>query len=108
MNRPTMIACILAAAMAIGVTAGQAQTMNSKPNKADESFLKEAIQGDLAEVNMGKLAQEKGQSQEVKQFGQMLEQDHSQHLQKAKETVQQMGLMAPTEPSAKQKKMYDQ
>ena len=109
MNRPTMIACSLAAAMAFGVTAGQAQTtMNSKPNKADESFLKEAIQGDLAEVNMGKLAQEKGQGQEVKQFGQMLEQDHSQHLQKAKETAQQMGLTAPTEPSAKQKKMYDQ
>jgi putative membrane protein len=108
MHRPTMIACSLAAVMAIGVTAGHARTMNSKPNKADESFLKEAIQGDLAEVNMGKLAQEKGQSQEVKQFGQMLEQDHSQHLQKAKETAQQMGLTAPTEPSPKQKKMYDQ
>jgi len=69
MNRPTMIACSLAAAMAIGVTAGQAQTMNSKPNKADESFLKEAIQGDLAEVNMGKLAQEKGKARKSSNLG---------------------------------------
>ncbi len=38
----------------------------------------------------------------------MLEQDHSQHLQKANDTAQQMGLTAPTEPTAKQQKMYDQ
>jgi putative membrane protein len=107
MNRFIMIACGVAASIAMGATAGQAQT-KSKPNKADESFLKEAIQGDLAEVNMGKLAQEKGQSQEVKQFGQMLEQDHSQHLQKAKDAAQQMGLTVPTEPNAKQKKMHDE
>ena len=88
-----------------------AQTMNthtSKPSKADQTFLIEAIEGDLAEINMGKLAQEKGQSWEAKQFGQMLEEDHRQHLQKAKDTAQQMGLMPPAEPNAKQKKMYDQ
>jgi hypothetical protein len=33
----------------------------------------------------------------VRQFGQMLEQDHSQHLQKAKDTAQQMGLMPPAD-----------
>jgi putative membrane protein len=38
----------------------------------------------------------------------MLEQDHGQHLQKEKDTAQQMGLVAPAEPNAKQKKMYDQ
>lgn len=97
-------------AIALSTTA-MAQTMNthtSKPSKADQTFLIEAIEGDLAEINMGKLAQEKGQSREAKQFGQMLEEDHRQHLQKAKDTAQQMGLMPPAEPNAKQKKMYDQ
>jgi putative membrane protein len=44
-----------------------------KLNKADQLFLSKAIQGDLAEVKIGSLAQEKGQSDEVKQFGKMLE-----------------------------------
>ena len=46
--------------------------------KADQNFMNDAVQGDLSEIKMGKLAQQKGQSQGVKQFGQMLEQDHSQ------------------------------
>jgi putative membrane protein len=82
--------------------------MNRKLSDVDQRFLKEAIEGDLAQISTGKLAQEKGQSQETKQFGQMLEQDHSQHLLKAKDTAQQMGFVAPAEPNAKQKKMYDQ
>jgi putative membrane protein len=97
--------------MIFAATNGHAQTSNpaaGNASAADQAFLNEAIQGDLAEVNMGKLAQEKGQSEAAKQFGQMLEQDHGQHLQKAKDSAQQMGMTPPTEPNAKQKKMYDQ
>ena len=66
------------------------------------------LRNDLAEIDIGKLAQQKGQNQEVKQFGQMLEQDHSQNLKKAKQTAQDMGFKPPTEPNAKQKKTYEQ
>ncbi|MGH6678450.1 MAG: DUF4142 domain-containing protein [Bradyrhizobium sp.] len=66
----------------------------------------EAIQGDLAEVNMGKLAQEKGQTDRVKQFGQMLEQDHSANLQQARQVASQNGLNAPSEPNAMQRRLY--
>jgi putative membrane protein len=34
--------------------------------KADQNFMNEAIEGDLSEINMGKLAQQKGQSQGTK------------------------------------------
>jgi len=110
MNRQVAIVCSLAAMM-LAATNVHAQTSNGTArtaNAADQAFLNEAIQGDLAEVNMGKLAQEKGQSEAAKQFGQMLEQDHGQHLQKAKDSAQQMGVTPPTEPNPKQKKMYDQ
>jgi putative membrane protein len=106
-----MIALGFAGALALAGVNAAAQTMNAPRGtlaKADQSFLNEAIEGDLAEINAGKLAQQKGQSQDVKQFGQMLEQDHSQHLQKAKENAQQMGFTPPSEPNAKQKKTYDQ
>ncbi len=111
MNRYTMIACSFAMAMACTLAVAHAQTMSSttgKPTKAEQTFLKDAIEGDLAEVKMGQLAQQKAQSQDTKQFGQMLEQDHGQHLQKAKDMAQQMGLTPPTEPNSHQKKMYDQ
>ena len=57
--------------VAIGLTATSAlgQTQSTKSSKADEMFIKEAMEGDLAEVNMGKLAQGKAQSEKVKNFG---------------------------------------
>src|SRR5690242_1049338 len=53
------------------------------PSKANKRFVMEAIQGDMAEVKMGQLAQEKGESQAVKQFGETLVNDHGAHQQKA-------------------------
>lgn len=49
-------------------------------NKADQTFLKAAIQGNLAEVQMGQLAQQKGQSDAVKSYGEILMTDHSGNL----------------------------
>ena len=48
-----------------------------------QKFLKEAIEGNLAEVEMGKLSQKQGASEGVRAFGQMLEKDHSDANQKA-------------------------
>jgi putative membrane protein len=83
------------------------QPGTQKASRADQAFLKDAIEGDLAEVKMGELAQQKGQSEDVKQFGQMLQQDHGQHLQQAQQEAQQMGVTPPTQPNTKQKAMYD-
>jgi putative membrane protein len=107
MKRQTGIAWAFAAAITLTVSIAHSQTNNSQTKKADQQFMNEAIQGDLSEVNIGKLAQQKGESQGVKQFGQMLEQDHGQHLRQAKNTAQQLGLTAPTQPNAKQKEMYN-
>jgi putative membrane protein len=78
----------------------------SRTRNSDQRFMTDAVQGDLSEVEMGKLAQEKGQSDNVKQFGKMLEQDHSEHLQKAQQIADKNGLKAPTEPSAMQQRAY--
>ncbi len=43
----------------------------------DESFYKNAAEGGLAEVQAGTLAQEKGSSAKVKDFGAMMVKDHS-------------------------------
>jgi predicted outer membrane protein len=63
-----------------------------QPDKASQSFIKTAIEGNNAEIEVGKLAQhafgqpaavqqktksEKGQADTVKQYGAMLVKDHS-------------------------------
>jgi len=131
MSSKPMLAIGVAATLALGLTAAQAQSGTSKMNnnsmikpsasssmkgssgttekasKADQKFLMEGMQGDMAEVQLGKLAQQKGQSEDVKQFGQMLEQDHSQHLQQAQQEAQQLGVTAPQQLDAKHKATYE-
>jgi putative membrane protein len=76
-------------------------------DRATEKFIKEAIEGNLAEVQMGRLAQEKGKRPDVKSFGQMLASDHGGANQKAMQVASQLGVAPPSEPNAKQKKTYD-
>ncbi len=76
-------------------------------NQADQHFITEAIQGDMAEVQMGQLAQQKGQSDAVKSYGQMLVNDHQADEQKAKQVANQIGVTPPNEPTAAQKSDYD-
>jgi putative membrane protein len=94
-------------AVGLCASAAIAEAEGLKANKADEIFIKNAMQGDLAEVNMGKLAQEKAQSQDIKDFGKMLEQDHGEHAQKVQSKAQELGVTAPQEPNTTQKSMYD-
>jgi putative membrane protein len=76
-------------------------------DKASQKFLTEAIQGNLAEVQMGQLAQKNGTSDAVKQYGKMLEDDHGAANEKAMAAAKQMNVTAPTAPTAKQKADYD-
>ncbi len=76
-------------------------------DKASQKFLKEAVEGNLAEVQMGQLAEKNGKSDGVRSFGQMLQKDHSEANQKATAAANQMGMSPPSEPNSKQKAMYD-
>ena len=70
---------------------------------SSQAFLKKAIQGNYAEAKMGQLAQQNGQSGDVKNFGRMLAHDHSAANQKALDAAKSMGVTPPEEPNAKQK-----
>ncbi|HEY2532557.1 MAG TPA: DUF4142 domain-containing protein [Xanthobacteraceae bacterium] len=82
-------------------SAGAAYAATQQP------FITRAIQADLAEVQMGKLAQQKSTAQQIKSFGQMLTNDHQANEQKASQIAKQMGVTPPTSPSAMQKSDYD-
>ena len=97
-----MLAIGLAGALA--ATAAMAQTKQA--DKTSQKFISSAIQGDIAEIDVGKLAQEKGQSDAVKQFGAMLVKDHSEHRAKAEQVADELGVKPPTDSSFGAKATY--
>jgi putative membrane protein len=74
-------------------------------DKASQKFLKEAIEGNFAEVQMGQ-AQKSGNSDRIRSIGQMLEKDHSDANQKATAAATSLGLPAPEAANRKQKADY--
>jgi len=105
-----MLAGALGASAAVAQTPKNSGAMNSQSakqtDKASKTFIKNAIEGDIAEVNVGKLAQEKGQSQAAKDFGAMLVKDHSEHKAKAEEVASEIGVKPPTGSSIGEKATY--
>ena len=101
MRTPTVILSFVTTVAIIGASAALAK------DKASESFLKKAIEGNYSEIQMGELAQKNGQSDGVKSFGKMLSTDHTAANEKAMGAAKTMGMTSPTGPDTKQKADYD-
>jgi putative membrane protein len=72
---------------------------------ADQAFVKKALEGGTAEVQLGQLAQQKSQSEDVKQFGRKMVEDHTQLGDQMKPIAQQLGVKEPKGPSKKDKQL---
>jgi putative membrane protein len=70
----------------LGVVATWALASCGAPSTPD--FAKKAAMGDLYEIAAGKVASEKGQSEAVKQFGQLMVEVHGKTSQELKDIVQ--------------------
>ena len=67
----------------------------------DKDFVHSALQGGMAEVQLGQLAAEKGSSDDVKQFGQHMVADHTRLGEEMKQVAQQLGVQDPKDVSKK-------
>jgi putative membrane protein len=74
---------------------------------ADRHFVKKAAEANEAEVELGKLATEKGQSDDVKKFGQRMIDDHSKANDQLKQVASSKGVDVPNDLSAKDKATKD-
>ena len=104
MTSRLMLSVSLAAALMCAAPGAWAQgkmDKAAKPDKAAQTFMMKAIQGNLAEVSMGQLAQKQGESAGVRSFGQQLVTDHSAANTRATAVAGQMGMTPPSEPSKK-------
>src|SRR5580700_4077267 len=68
---------------------------------SDRKFVRAAAQGGMAEVELGKLAAEKGSSDEVKKFGRRMADDHSKAGNQLKQIASEKGIAVPQQLSAK-------
>jgi putative membrane protein len=68
----------------------------------DATFYKKAAEGGMAEVELGKLAQDKSPTASVKEFGAMMVTDHSAANDKLKVIAAKKNIKLPTSPSVGQ------
>ena len=108
-----LMAVSVAAAM-FGAVGAQAQTTPpagassttataAKLTSADRKAIMDMGMSNMAEVEMGKLAQSKSQNAEVKAFAQKMIDDHGKALTEVQTLAQSKGVTLPTELDAKHK-----
>jgi putative membrane protein len=71
----------------------------------DKMFIKKAMQGNLAEVQMGELTLQKSSNDQVKQFARNMIDDHTKLNEKMRNIALQLKVEIPTEPSKKDKSL---
>jgi len=86
----------------IPAATGRARTGGkSSLSHADRSFVEKAAKGGMAEVELGKFAQEHASNEQVKQFAARMVQDHSKANEELRSLAQAKGVTVPGGPSHK-------
>jgi putative membrane protein len=75
-----------------------------QPSPIDRMFVKNAMQGGVAEVQLAQLTLQKSSNDQVKQFAQRMVADHTKMNEQMKPVAQQLGVQVPTDVSKKDKK----
>lgn len=90
-------------------SAGESPSAAATPQSfGDQAFVAKAMQGNDAEVQLAQLAEQKSQSNDVKQYAQKMATDHQQMNDKWFDPVaKQLGVSEPKGPSKKDKKLIE-
>lgn len=98
------VCSLMGAALLCACSVSDAQDTTS-PSASDKKFVQAALQGGAAEVQLGQLAVQKSKSEDVKQFGQKMIDDHTKLGDQMKEVAQKEGISIPTRVPAKDKEL---
>ena len=111
----TMVAAA-ALALAFGAVPALAQTSTTTTTtdtaaqagqvaEADQKFVEKAAQDSIAEIDLGELAKERAESDEVKQFAQRMIDDHGKANEQLEEIAKTKGVVLPTEAGEEHSKV---
>jgi len=109
MRNKLFVTAALATGLCVALLAGSAVSQQKEKGKAlsDKDFINEVAAGGLAEVKLGQLAAERGGSQDVRNFGKRMADDHSAANKDFMALLQKKGMEAPKEMTRKQQELYD-
>jgi putative membrane protein len=89
------------------VRGGVALADSAAGSASDKSFVDRAAAGGMAEVQLSKLAMDRGQSIEVKQFARNMVEDHTKANTELKQIAQKKDITLPTKVDEKHETLYD-
>jgi putative membrane protein len=75
------------------------QTAAGQPSPVDRMFVGKAMQGSMAEVQLGQLTLQKSNNPQVKEFAQRMIDDHTKLNEQMKPVAQQLGVTVPDQIS---------
>ena len=78
---------------------------SGKVSKGDRTFIMDAANDSLAEIELGKVAQSNAASDEVKKFAQRMVEDHTKASQELEPIATKLGVTPPTEVKGKHARM---
>jgi putative membrane protein len=70
---------------------------SKQASRSDKKFAEKAYVGSMAEIELGQLAAQKGNAEDVKQFGEKMVTDHTTLNDQLKPIAEQLGVTLPTE-----------
>ena len=82
---------VLALTLGLGLHAADKKARDDGLSRADRSFVDTALEDGATEVELGKIAQQKGTSDAVKQFGKRMVDDHSKAGDELKGIIGKIG-----------------
>ena len=88
--------CIAGAALGTLLAGGAIQAQDT--TSSDKTFVKNAMEGSLAEVNYAKLALQKSQDKNVREFATKMIHDHEMLISDMKPLAKQIGVKVPSGP----------
>jgi putative membrane protein len=106
-NKTFVLTMAIAAALCAPGAVAFAKDKDVKAGGIDAAFIKKAANGGMTEVELGKIAVEKGESQEVKDFGNQMVKDHSKAGDQLKEVAAKMSVEVPEKVDAKHQMLID-
>ncbi len=96
----TRVLAAAASVFLLGAMACAQSNNMAKPDAADRSFMDKASRANMAEVQLGQLAEQNAQSLEVKDFGKRMVTDHTNAENQLKQLAEKQNFTLPSKLSA--------
>jgi putative membrane protein len=86
---------------------GKEKDKGTGATSTEKSFIMKAANGGMTEVELGKVAADKGQMQDVKEFGSRMVTDHTKANNELKSVASNLGVTVPAKVDSKHQAMID-